>query len=564
MKKMLYLFLLWTCITIVYADEGIKNGELSYWLNTANQTAYVYNPAGSNTYGIPGSCFAHGDVVIPDAITYNGVVYRVTSINNETFAQCASINSVVIGNNVTHVEDKAFYSCSGLRSVTIGSSVSRIGKQAFYNSYKTANGLTLNEIILLPNTPPDLDERYDAQNAFTFAVPIYIPCGTLDAYMATKWAKYNIQYIPNVFEVNTMSSDPTKGTVDTTWISNNICQPIVSILANPTKGCHFVRWNDGKTDNPRKIELFQDTTFLADFAIDKSGSCGKNNLLSWIYDDKTKTLTISGKGELTENYFYGLEAPTQMQNLIIGDDVTAIGDSAFYAMTTIRHLSIGSGMTSIGNDAFAECKNFDDITCYATTVPTITVSTFANVGNKYYIYLFVPEECQRAYKRDIYWGAFDIRPIVEAANVETNDVKVTPTDSSVVIVWPVTSGAETYELIIKDKNGKIVCTLTFNANGMLIQIAFKAPAREQSTGFSFTVTGLENNTSYDLTITAKNGSGTTIDEKAISFTTTGSSTALNQVKNPQSEIKNQKIIKDSHLFILRDGKTYTVQGQEVK
>ena len=341
----------------------------------------------------------------------------------------------------------------------------------------------------------------------------------------------------------------------------------VTLTAISNNGCHFTQWSDGNTDNPRAFIITQDTTFTAEFAVDNSGACGEDNQLTWTYDDETKTLTISGSGALTSNFTYGVEAPTQMQNLIIGNEVTAIGDSAFYGMSTINHLVIGGSVASIGDYAFAECKNFDDITCYATTVPTITENTFANVGNKQYIYLYVPEGRQRAYLRDTYWGEFDIQvKNAEIVTEPTVDVVVTPYENSAEIVWPIVNEAETYEITIT-KDDQTVCTLTFNAQGQLIGIAF-APAREmtkqqQAEGFRFTITGLTNNTQYGYSIVAKDANNNTLDTKSGSFTTTGEiSTAIEDVQ--VNSVQCTKILRDGQIYILRGNKTYTLQGQEVK
>ena len=343
----------------------------------------------------------------------------------------------------------------------------------------------------------------------------------------------------------------------------------VTLTANSEYGYHFTQWSDGNTDNPRAFIITQDTTFTAEFAVDKSGTCGEDNQLTWTYDDETKTLTISGSGALTSNFTYGVEAPEQMQNLIIGNEVTAIGDSAFYGMSTINHLVIGGSVASIGDYAFAECKNFDDITCYATTVPTITENTFANVGNKQYIYLYVPEGRQRAYLRDTYWGEFDIQvKNAEAVTEPTEDVVVTPSENSAEIVWPVVTRAETYEIAIT-KDNQIVCTLTFNAQGLLAGIAF-APARgmakqQQVEGFRFTVTGLTSNTQYGYSVVSKDASNNSLDTKSGLFTTTGIATGIDDISSSlQGGDRGRLILLNGQIFILRGDKTYTLTGQEVK
>ena len=370
-------------------------------------------------------------------------------------------------------------------------------------------------------------------------------------------------FAPNLYTI-IGNSDSEKGHIDGIGSYDYLTR--VTLIAIPNYGYHFDHWSDGTTGNPRTIILTQDTTFTAIFAIDKNGVCGKDSALKWTYEDKSQTLTITGEGDLTENYTYGVEAPTQMKILIISNDVTSIGDSAFYGMTTINHLTIGGNVASIGNYAFAECKNFDDITCYATTVPTIDYTTFYNVGNKQYIYLYVPADRERAYKRDTWWGQFDIQ-IMGATSTETTEVNVTPSDNSATIVWPAVSGAATYELVIKDKDGNIICTLIFNENGQLTSIAFNAPGRNapqqtQSAGFSFTVTGLDSGTGYVMTMTSKDSNGAILQTETISFVT-NSPQALDPVTGNPSSITH-KVIKDGQLFILRADKTYTLTGQEVK
>ena len=45
---------------------------------------------------------------------------NVTTIGDDTFAECSSLTSVTIGNSVTTIGEYAFYGCEGLTSVTIG------------------------------------------------------------------------------------------------------------------------------------------------------------------------------------------------------------------------------------------------------------------------------------------------------------------------------------------------------------------------------------------------------------------------------------------------------------
>ena len=130
-----------------------------YNLNTTDKTASITK----GSY--------NGNVVIPEAITFEGMTYSVTSIGdnafsscsgltsvtipnsvtsigNSAFTDCASLTSVTIPNSVTSIGDSAFNGCSGLSSVTIGNSVTSIGDSAF----KDCSGLT--KLVSLAVEPP--------------------------------------------------------------------------------------------------------------------------------------------------------------------------------------------------------------------------------------------------------------------------------------------------------------------------------------------------------------------------------------------------------------------------
>ena len=350
----------------------------------------------------------------------------------------------------------------------------------------------------------------------------------------------------------------------------------VTLTANPDYGYHFTQWSDGNKENPRTFVLTQDTTFNAEFAIDRNGTCGDDNALTWTYDAETKTLTITGNGTLNSNYTFGVEAPTQMQQLVVGNEVTAIGERAFYGMSTINHLIIGGSVATIGNYAFAECRNFDDITCFATIVPVINETTFANVGNKQYIYLFVPAERERAYHRDTYWGEFDIQvQQAEETTVTTNDVQVEPQDNAATFTWPTSNNVASYTIEIT-KDGVLFCTLTFNSNGQLTGIAF-APSRDgqahapaavmTANGLQFTVTGLDSGTQYGYSVTAKDANDQTVATYSGEFTTTseGEARGLEEISSSlQGGERGRLILHNGQIFILRGEKEYTLTGQEVK
>ena len=360
--------------------------------------------------------------------------------------------------------------------------------------------------------------------------------------------------------VITYTYDSNLGYVDgPTTTPTGMAEDDIIFTAQPARGCNFIKWGDGNTDNPRTYHLSQDVTMEAIFEYALSGNCGKDNVLNWKLDKSTMALEISGAGALADNFNYTYD----IVSATIGNEVTLIGQSAFAYCSKLKNVIVGSNVKVIEESAFDDCTAIETITCYSMRPPTANNNAFENLD--YSTIVYVPADYLNTYKMHDFWGIYDVRPI-GATTAETTSVQVSPGETTATIVWPTVGNAATYEMVIKDKNGNVVCTLIFNANGQLTQITFGAPARDntaQAAGFAFTVTGLEESTSYDLTITAKDGNGTTLDEKTMAFTTS-SETGVEDINAPDALDGSTKILRNGQLLILRGGKTYTVQGQEVR
>lgn len=77
-----------------------------------------------------------GNVIIPSSVTYNGLNYAVTGIDERSFYDCPSLTSVHIPNTVTEIGNETFKWCSGLSSVEIYGSVNKFGSEMFVGCTK--------------------------------------------------------------------------------------------------------------------------------------------------------------------------------------------------------------------------------------------------------------------------------------------------------------------------------------------------------------------------------------------------------------------------------------------
>ena len=240
-------------------------------------------------------CSGLTSITIPNSVTSIGyyafeycsgltsvtIPNSVTMIRSSAFNSCTSLTSITIPNSVTRVGNHAFYNCSGLTSVTIPNSVTKIGDYAFsrcesLTSITIPNSVTsiggsafencssLTSITSLAEVPPTL-----GSNAFynvSTQIPVYVRCGTVSAYQSAKgWKAFtNIQGVAE-YSIAVGVNDSIMGT---SQVDYNKCEG-AQISATPNYGFHFVQWSDGITDNPRTLELTQDTILTAEFAINQ-------------------------------------------------------------------------------------------------------------------------------------------------------------------------------------------------------------------------------------------------------------------------------------------------------
>ncbi len=385
----------------------------------------------------------------------------------------------------------------------------------------------------------------------------------------TKDKTYTATFAKNVYSI-------TKNAEHGTISGNSSAEYLdfVTLTVTPDYGYHFTQWSDGLKDNPRIFRLTQDTTFTAEFAYDRVGTCGKDLALVWSYDPNSKVLTIGNAGSFTENMQYGVEAPNEMEELVIGNSVTAIGATAFAGISSLKKVSIGESVKTIGEQAFYNCVNLETIFNYRPT-PTNAYSNAFDGVDKFECKLYVLPSSIDMYKvaavwRDFYYNTYAIG--AEETTVTTNDVTVEPQDNAATVTWPTNDNAATYTIQIT-KDGVVFCTLTFNANGQLTGIAF-APSRDgqahapsalmTANGLQFTVTGLNSGTQYGYNLTAKDANDQTVATYSGEFTTTSEGIATGVDNVPSGQVQSTKFLRNGKMYIIRGEKVYNAQGALVK
>ncbi len=319
-------------------------------VDTARTVGVTYK-SGYNTYS--------GDVTIPSSVTYNGYVYKVTSIENGAFRDCADIKSISIPSTVTTFKDYAFYRCYGLTEFTVPNTVTTIKNNAF----DECTSLTR---ITLPDSLKTIESYLfeDCNNLQKVNIPekvtsirnyAFYNCNKLDTVIIPE----SVTTIGN-YALSISWGTPTiimKGTIppSITEYSFNKSYQIIYVpkgaghtYSNATYWTNFAII-DG--DKPIKVEV----------TLSNPGSLG-NEILKYVeYVDEINDLVVSGT--LNSDDYYQIN---NMKNLMSIDmsnvEMTTLSQNYFKNKHKIRNIKLPSKLTSIGNYAFYGCYSLNNIT----------------------------------------------------------------------------------------------------------------------------------------------------------------------------------------------------------
>ena len=508
--KIFTLFVALLATTCLWAYD-FQSGDLYYRITSSDlYTVEVTRDFDQQTYDNLTT------VVIPETITYNDITYSVTEIGTSAFSGCSSLTFIDTGNGVTRIGGMAFSDCTSLASINIGSRVTDIGYCAFMNCTNLTS-------LFLPQSVAHLDviEGFSHGSVNLTSIDVADNNATycsIDGVVFSKDQKKLILY-----------PSGRKGSY-TTPMSTTIIgcgsfhgSPLSSIVM---------------TENVKEIEI-------------------------WAFEKCSDLKSVSIPSSVTTIGRAAFVGCTSLSSKIILTNVQNIGEGAFEGCEMLDTVVLGDKIEEIGELAFNECEKLYHIYCYAPRPPIIEKNVFPN----YNVNLYIPCDYLDYYKYDRVFGSFRYIQCIESEDVTTNDVVVNPGANDVTITWPTEIGADTYIIVIK-KGNEVFCTLTFNADGQLLNIAF-APGRDGNhpvqyaeqagNGYRFTVTGLEEGTHYAYNIDVRDAANQTINSHTGEFTTQSNITSnLSDIQYSTSD--THKLLHNGQLLILRDGKTYNAMG----
>ena len=260
-----------------------------------------------------------GDVVIPDTLCD----LPVWGIGTSAFGGCNGIESVTVPDGINIIEPYAFSECKNLKEVSISGTVSVIDMQTF--AY--CDNLTT---VTLAEGVSEIRDAFMCCSSLT-SITIPFTVGTIYGN-----AFYDCWNLTDVYYSGTQEQ----------WEQIYIEEMGNEHLQNAT-----IHYNS-----------------TGPVTIIESGICGED--LTWTLDD-VGTLTISGTGAMTA-YAYDSASATKsthpwstvadsINQIIIEDGVTAIGDNAFTYLLNVTAVSIPNSVATIGKSAFWNCVKLAEV-----------------------------------------------------------------------------------------------------------------------------------------------------------------------------------------------------------
>ncbi len=185
----------------------------------------------------------------------------LTEIGKVAFNGCRSLNSITIPNNVESINFAAFGNCYSLNAITLGKNITTIGSYAFEQcpDITTINSYAVN--------PPVIESSVFSVSDLK-AIDLNVREKALSAYKAANiWKEMNIDYFANdirTYSLTVNSADKSMGTTSPNGEYDE--EEEVLISAKPKTGYQFDHWSDGSKENPHTVTINGNLTFTAYFA----------------------------------------------------------------------------------------------------------------------------------------------------------------------------------------------------------------------------------------------------------------------------------------------------------
>ena len=618
MKRLLLVCSLIVAISGSVMAEIVKINGLYFSLGTTTAQVVKDQSSDMSVYK------AYTTVTIPASVTYSNYTYPVTSLGTSAFESCSNLQSVTLPASITTINTDAFYGCTKLGSVNLEEGLTTINQRAFYNCNLTSvtipstvtsigngafKGNPLTTVVWKPVTctigTGDDAPFYSTSSQitkFTFGeqvttVPSYLcrNMSKIDTVVLPPSVKSLGQYafafctslksinlpvtqktLPTSFlegctALESIELPATLTTINTdafygcSKLSNvSLHEGITTINQRAFWGCNLTSvtipstvtsvGNGAFKGNPLTTIVWKPATCTIGTGEDAPFYSTSSQVTSFTLDENVEVIpsylcykmakldTIALPATVTKIGSYAFNGCSALKGIKLHEGITSVGQYAFAFCTSLKSLEFPKGITTvatsvlegctalntvmipasvstINQDAFYGCSALQAIHNYAITPQTITERAVYNV-NKQTCILYVPMDYIDLYRTKAVWCDFK-NIIGVATDLQFEDQIV--------------------QLSYLKKDASLLYMETQT---------WQVPHAPHVEGFTFE--------KWEV-LAGDLNDGIRLQAVYTSDQPTGAPEVFVNPANPA-----QKLIRRGNVYVLQDGKTYTVNGTRVE
>lgn len=299
---------------LVYLDMTEANivADGEYYLRSSSGKEYLptentigermFTSRGLQTILLPKSVTSIDDNAFFSCHSLNKVVIydnSVKTIGMAAFEYCSSLADIILPEGVTTIARSAFWGCSSLSRIDLPEGVTTIGHSAFYGCEKLSS-------VKLPNSLTTIEGfAFSGCNGLTITIP------------------------DNVESMSMLTFS------DCTGLDITIPGRFLTKIENPIgSDCKDVR-----------VTIAEGTTVIEEYAFQK----------------RPGIVSVTIPESVTSIGHAAFWQCSGLTDIIIPSSVTEIGDDAFSECTNLTNVTLPDGLTSIGEGVFLCCTNLKNI-----------------------------------------------------------------------------------------------------------------------------------------------------------------------------------------------------------
>lgn len=341
----------WTAMTISSGNTPLTNADIRYNYGKiaggtiGDNITWLIDDKGTLTISGSGDMpdYAYDETTpwfeYRDKITTLNIESGITKIGGYSFSGCTSLTNVQIPNTVNEIGEWAFKNCSAITELTIPDSVTTIAWFAF----AFCEGL---EQIKLPENLTVIDRGTftNCTNLSSIVIPDSVTTINKRAFECTSLKCVTLSANLTTFEDYLFEA----------------CDALSGVFYRGSKEQWAALVAEATLLIPDNAAIHYN--HIWGNVVD----CGTlNNTVNWLVDD-LGNLVISGSGAITSEPWSSYKS--NVTNIVIGDEITAIDAYRFQLYSNVKTITIGKNLKDFGGTSvsFAEMYNLETIYWNAT------------------------------------------------------------------------------------------------------------------------------------------------------------------------------------------------------